>query len=136
MAEHHLSVLSRAPAGAVKQFVEDLIPQLEPISVLENRTGLVMLPATDSAQETPFYLGEVLAAEARVLACGAEGYGACLGRDLEQALALALLDAALTAGTATAQIAAFLAECAQQLVDEDAALARAVGTTRVELETF
>ncbi|MBC8078179.1 MAG: phosphonate C-P lyase system protein PhnG, partial [Chloroflexales bacterium] len=84
-----LSILSRAPADIVKQFADDLLPALGPIEVLHNRTGLVLLPMADTVTGTPFYLGEVLLAEAYVQLAEGSGYGACLGRDLEQALALA-----------------------------------------------
>jgi alpha-D-ribose 1-methylphosphonate 5-triphosphate synthase subunit PhnG len=131
-----LSTLARADVGAVKAFVEDLIPSLEPISVLVNRTGLAMLPMEETAHGETFYLGEVLLAEAHVRAAGAEGYAACLGRDLEQALAIALLDAAYAAGRDRERIVAFVAAQAAALDAADAALGRQVEQTRVELETF
>src|SRR5579859_4173059 len=98
---HYLSVLSRAAAPAVKQFADMLIPQLGAIEVVRNRTGLVMTPMVDTAEGSSFYLGEVLVAEALVRIGPIEGYGACLGRDLEQAVAIALIDAALVAGIAS-----------------------------------
>jgi alpha-D-ribose 1-methylphosphonate 5-triphosphate synthase subunit PhnG len=131
-----LSTLARADAGAVKAFVEDLIPALEPISVLVNRTGLAMLPMEETVSGEAFYLGEVLLSEAHVRAAGAEGYAACLGRDLQQALAIALLDAAYAAGRDREHIAAFVAAQAAALDAADAALGQQVEHTRVELETF
>jgi phosphonate C-P lyase system protein PhnG len=91
----YLSTLSRSPASEVKDFVDLLIPRLGEITVLSNRTGLVMVPMADTAQGTPFYVGEALIAEAHVRIGQHEGYAACLGRDLEQALAIALIDAAI-----------------------------------------
>lgn len=131
-----LSTLSRADAGAVKSFAEDLLPDLEPVEVLRNRTGLAMLPLRESAQGATFYVGEVLLAEAHVRAAGAEGYAACLGRDLEQALALALIDAAHRAGVAGPAILTFARAQAAAIEAEDAALLREVERTRVDLETF
>ncbi len=61
-----LTVLSHAPAAQVKALAESVIPQLGDILVLQNRTGLVMLPAVDSAEGTTFQLGEILTAEAHV----------------------------------------------------------------------
>ena len=55
-----LNVLARADADRLKAFAEPLIAQLDAIEVLENRTGLVMLPMQDTAQGTHFHLGEVL----------------------------------------------------------------------------
>ncbi|MFV9506070.1 MAG: phosphonate C-P lyase system protein PhnG [Oscillochloridaceae bacterium umkhey_bin13] len=131
-----LSTLARADIEAVKALAEELLPKLEPVEVVQNRTGLAMLPLRESAQGTSFYLGEVLLAEARVRAAGSEGYAACLGRDLEQALALALIDAAHRAGIAGPQIVAFAQAQAIAIEAAEAELARAVGETRVDLETF
>lgn len=132
----YLAVLAQAPAEQVKQFADELIPQLGPIQVLQNRTGLAMLPMQDSAQGSTFYLGEVLIAEAHVRLAQHEGYGACLGRDLEQALAIALLDAALTAGIQGRTIEGFIAACAAELAAADQELRRAAAATGVDLETF
>lgn len=132
----YLSILSRAPAQAVKDLAEALIPELGPIEVLRNRTGLVMLPMNDAVTGTTFYLGEVLVAEAHVRAAGAEGYAACLGRDLHQALAIALLDAAYAGGRATERIGAFVQAQAAALAEDDARLLHEVAATRVDLETF
>lgn len=132
----YLSILARAPADAVKQFAEALLPKLGPVTVLHNRTGLAMLPMTEPVQGEAFYLGEVLLAEAYVQLTQVEGYAACLGRDLEQALAIALLDAAFSAGIAREPITAFVRAQAQALDDAERALLQQVETTRVELETF
>ncbi|MBX0329386.1 phosphonate C-P lyase system protein PhnG [Oscillochloris sp. ZM17-4] len=131
-----LSTLARADSGAVKAFVEDLIPALEPITVRENRTGLAMLPMEETVRDEAFYLGEVLIAEARVRAGGAEGYAACMGRDLELALAIALLDAANAGGVELGRVEAFVEAQAAALAAEDEALGQQVERTRVELETF
>ena len=131
-----LGVLTRAPADRVKGFVEELLPELEAVEVLQNRTGLVMLPMTESVQGATFYLGEVLVAEARVRVGHADGYAACLGRDLQQALAIAILDAALAAGTQRDRITTFVAELAADLSAADDRLLRQVEATRVEMETF
>lgn len=132
-----LTILTHAPAGAVKLFADEIIEHLDDITVIQNRTGLVMLPYTDSAQGTRFHLGEVLVAEAHVrLENGIEGYAACVGRDLLQALAIAILDAAMMSEIQSAAIEAFLVQqqAAQQQADE--LLLRQVEATRVEMETF
>jgi alpha-D-ribose 1-methylphosphonate 5-triphosphate synthase subunit PhnG len=133
----YLTVLTHAPADAVKQTAEALLDSLDDITVLVNRTGLVMLPYTDTVKGSRFHLGEVLVSESRVrIGAGTEGYAACLGRDLEQSLAIALIDAALQAGIATEALTAFIAEEAEAQRAADEALLREVETTRVELETF
>lgn len=133
-----LSVLSQAPASEVKQFADSLIPELDKIEVLHNRTGLAMLPMREPVQGATFYLGEVLLAEAHVRLTGKdiEGYAACLGRDVEHALAIALIDAANTAGLAQGMIADFVVAQAAKLKAADGHLLRQVEATRVEMETF
>ena len=133
-----LSVLSQAPTSEVKQFADSLIPELGQIEVLQNRTGLAMLPMQDPVQGTTFYLGEVLLAEAHVSLVDhrVEGYAACLGRDVEHALAIALVDAANAAELAQEAIADFVTAQAARLEATDAHLLRQVEATRVEMETF
>ncbi|NDJ62219.1 MAG: phosphonate C-P lyase system protein PhnG [Chloroflexi bacterium] len=133
----YLTILTHAPADPVKLLADELIPALGEIAVLVNRTGLVMLPYTDTAQGTIFHLGEVLVSEAHVRIGGeVEGYALCMGRDLEQSLAIALLDAAITAGIKTDRIMAFVAEQAQLQTEADRELLQKVESTRVEMETF
>ena len=105
----YLTLLTHAPANAVKAAAEAVIPLLGDIRVLVNRTGLVMLPYTDTATGTRFHLGEVLVSESRVVAADVEGYAVCMGRDLEQSLAIALIDAALQANIAHDTLQPFLA---------------------------
>lgn len=135
-----LSVLTRAPAGMVKALAEDLIPHLGDIRVLQNRTGLVMIPATDSVTGVIFHLGEALVAEAHIRASTpagtTEGYAVCLGRDLEQAMGIAVIDAALRAGIDAERIRAFIDQQAQVQQAEDEALLRRVAMTEVHMETF
>ncbi|MBA3871739.1 MAG: phosphonate C-P lyase system protein PhnG [Anaerolineae bacterium] len=133
----YLTILTHAPAEAVKSFAEDVLPHLDDIQVLINRTGLVMLPYTDTSTGTRFHLGETLVSEAHVrIANNVEGYAVCVGRDLQQALAVALLDAALSANIMTESITAFVAqqETDQHLADEQ--LLKRVEATRIEMETF
>ena len=133
----YLAILTHAPAREVKERAEAVLSRLGDIDVLQNRTGLVMLPYTDSAQGTVFHRGEVLVAEAHIrLADGTEGYGMVLGRDLEFAMGVAVLDAALSAGVLSEDLTAWLVEQAERQAVEDAALLRKVAATRVEMETF
>lgn len=136
----YLTVLAQAGAEEVKLFTEALLPNLAPVEVIQNRTGLAMLPATDSAQGGVFHLGETLLAEAHVRVGRQEGYAACLGRDLVQALALAILDAVLQDVEANQaikpQILSFVDQLAERQQGADQALLRKVETTRVELEVF
>lgn len=135
---HSLSILSRAPASDVKALADLLLPALGPVEVLQNRTGIVMLPATDSVQGTRFHVGEVLIAEAhvRLTQHAIEGYGACIGRDVQHALAIALLDAALHANQQVEPIQHFVHTQQAALTQADAVLMRQVAATRVAMETF
>jgi len=132
-----LTILTHAPTAPVKALAESVIPHLGEITVMQNRTGLVMVPYTDGTTGTTFHLGEALIAEAHIrIEDGTEGYAACLGRDLEQAVAIALLDAALAASIMAEPIRAFVTEqqTAQAAADTD--LLRTVEATRVAMETF
>jgi len=131
-----LGVLARAEPAALKAYAEGLLPKLGEIEVLSNRTGLAMLPMRDTAQGTAFHLGEVLMSEAHIRIGAHEGYGMRRGRDLEAAMAMAVIDLALDAGQAPEDCAAFIAEQVRaQRVEDDAILCR-VEATRINMETF
>lgn len=132
----YLSILTQAPAERVKAFTEELLDRMGEIEVLSNRTGLVMAPYKDTVQGTTFHLGEALISEARVKLGEAEGYGACMGRDLEQALAVAILDAAMQSNRHAEEIDAFVNEEAAKLAQAEEELLKQVEATRVEMETF
>jgi|GEM_PF-437853 len=131
-----LSVLCQARPAPVKALAEHLIPDLEPITVLKSHTGLVMLPYIDTVQETPFHLGEIMGCEVHLAIEGGEGYAVCMGRDLEFATALALIDAALSTSHEQASIYTLADQEAAYQAEQDAQILRAVATTRVEMETF
>lgn len=131
-----LGVLARSDTARLKNFAEPLIADLPDITVVENRTGLVMLPMRDTAKGAHFHLGEVLMSEARITAGGQDGYGMRRGRDLEAAMAMALVDLAVASGVAHEAVSEFVADEAerQQRADHDT-LCR-VEATRVNMETF
>jgi alpha-D-ribose 1-methylphosphonate 5-triphosphate synthase subunit PhnG len=132
-----LSILSLSPAESIKALAEDLLDELGALQVLNNRTGLVVLPATDSAQGAQFHLGEVLVSEALIqLADGTQAYAMCLGRDLVQALALAVCDATLALYPQHDGVLSFLQQESQRQAQAQAHLLRQVQSTRVEMETF
>lgn len=131
-----LEVLSRCDAARLKAFADPLVAALGDIEVVENRSGLVMLPMRDTAQGTHFHLGEVLVSEARIAVSGAEGYGMRRGRDLEAAMAMAVVDVCLASGQAVAACLAFLETEQQRLEAADRETLRRVEATRVDMETF
>lgn len=125
----YLGILSYAPPEAVMAFVADILPAVGPVDVLHTHTGLLTLSASElvagsyEAAEEPTVLGEVLVTEASVqLHDGAVGYSACLGRDVLQAVAVAILDAVLMSdlpSTLKTQIFDFVDEQAALLAQED-----------------
>ncbi len=106
------------------------------ITVIENRTGLVMLPMRDTAKGTHFHLGEALMSEARIAAGGYEGYGMRRGRDLEAAMAMAVVDLAVALGHAPEDCAGFLDREAHAQAQADHDTLCRVEATRVDMETF
>lgn len=135
------TTLSQSPPDAVARLAESLLPDLGDVRVVFNHTGIAMLPYRDSVKGEIFHLGEVLIAEARVQ-CALpgghllEGYGACLGRDTQHALAMALLDVAWRAGIGTQVIHDFVNQHAAAIRQSDDVLRAKVELTRVAMETF
>ncbi|MFM2388660.1 MAG: phosphonate lyase system protein PhnG [Pseudomonadota bacterium] len=130
-----LDTLARADADRLAALAEELLPGLGPVEVVQSRTGLVMLPLRDTVQGTDFHLGEVLVAEAHIRAAGTEGYGMVIGRDLNRAMAMAVVDAAASVSQ-TPEIRAFLHREAAEQAATDTARLREVEATRVDMETF
>ena len=131
-----LSILARADDARLKALADGLIAPLGEIEVVQNRTGLVMLPMRDTVKGGAFHLGEVLVAEAHIRSAGTEGYGMRRGRDLEAAMAMALIDLAMRRGIARAQIDEFLTEEATAQTLADQTTLRCIEATRVQMETF
>ncbi|MHC2543227.1 alpha-D-ribose 1-methylphosphonate 5-triphosphate synthase subunit PhnG [Ensifer sp. SEMIA 135] len=133
-----LAILAASRPDIIKACAEAVLEGLGDVTVISNRTGLAMLPFTDTVQNTAFHVGEVLIAEAhiRVVGHGVEGYGAVVGRDLEQAMAMAVIDAAVAGGHRTGQILEFLnaERCHQEETDRQRL--KKVEATRVQMETF
>lgn len=63
----------------------------------EPALGLTMVKMRESAQQSLFYLGEVLISEARVECKGVIGIGIIQGNELQKAYDLAVIDAAVSA---------------------------------------
>lgn len=136
--EHRLvlETLARGNDADIKQFAEQLLDSIDDVDVIANRTGLVMLPMRDTVEGTAFHLGEVLVSEAHIKALGHEGYGMKTGRDLEAAMAIAVIDAAWQAKHQLSSINDFVAAQAATIADNDNEIMRAVEATRVNMETF
>ncbi|OEO32405.1 phosphonate C-P lyase system protein PhnG [Devosia insulae DS-56] len=132
-----LNVLARAEPAGLKALAEQLLERLGDIEVLGNRTGLVMVPMRDTVENVDFHLGEVLVSEAHITdAVGAIGYGMITGRDLERAMAMAVVDLALATDIGAAEIETLLTTERRRLAAIDEDRMRRVEATRVEMETF
>ncbi len=136
--EDVLGTLARMEAARIKPLAEAVLPQLGAVEVIHSRTGLVMCPMRDTVQGTDFHLGEVLVAEAHVTLKdhGVEGYGMVTGRDLEQAMAMALIDGALAASINVDTLTAAIRTEQARQAEEDRETLRRIEATRVDMETF
>lgn len=132
-----LNILAQARPDRLKQLAEALLDDMDEITVITNRTGLVMLPMRDTVENVDFHLGEVLVSEAHIAGAGGHvGYGMVTGRDLERAMAMAVIDLRLAEQGGDPTISRFLAEEGEFLAAEDDRRMRQVEATRVEMETF
>lgn len=132
-----LTTLARARPDRLKATAEAVLGAMGEIEVIANRTGLVMVPMRDSVEQVDFHLGEVLVSEAHIKGgSGQIGYGMVNGRDLERAMAMAVIDLHLAVTGANEDVARFLAEEREYAQAEDDMRMRQVEATRVEMETF
>lgn len=132
-----LGILGRARKEKLKALAESVLAHMGEITVIVNRTGLVMVPLRDPVANVDFHLGEVLVSEAHITdEAGHVGYGMITGCDLEGAMAMAVVDLRLVAKGSDETITALInSERAHQLAEDEARL-RQVEATRVEMETF
>ncbi len=132
-----LDILARARPDRLKQHADALLGDLGEITVIANRTGLVMVPMRDTVQNVDFHLGEVLVSQAHIAGpAGHIGYGMVTGRDLECAMAMAVIDLSVAARGRDVATASFLAEEKAHQTQVDIERMRKVEATRVEMETF
>ncbi|MBN8950606.1 MAG: phosphonate C-P lyase system protein PhnG [Rhizobium sp. 60-20] len=133
-----LEILAASRPANIKASAERVLDTLGEVDVVANRTGLAMLPLIDTVKNTAFHLGEVLVSEAhiRVPDRAVEGYGAVVGRDLEHAMAMAVIDAAIAANHQADIILELLEAERLHQQAEDRLLLQKVEATRVQMETF
>jgi len=132
-----LDILARARPARLKQHAETLLTTMGEINVIANRTGLVMVPMRDTVKNVDFHLGEVLVSEAHITdAAGHVGYGMVTGRDLERAMAMAVIDLSVAARGQDDATTSFLEQERVHLAAADDERMRQVEATRVEMETF
>jgi len=89
-----LDVLAAAPAKALAERWAAFGDQPQHQRIRGPETGLVMIRGRAGGGGAPFNLGEATVSRASVrIVTGEVGHGYCLGRDLEKAEAIAVIDA-------------------------------------------
>lgn len=131
-----LDVLASAPSKALAERWEAFGDKPGHQRIRGPETGLVMVRGRAGGGGAPFNLGEATVSRASVrIVTGEVGHGYCLGRDLDKAEAIAVIDALRQrdAAKVDAEIIAPL----EQLIDTaDAVLADETAATRVDFFTM
>lgn len=90
-------ILVHCEKAFLKQWAEYFKQENEFHVIEEPKNALTMIRMRESAQNSLFYLGEVLVSETRVECKGIIGIGIIQGNELEKSYDLAILDAAFNA---------------------------------------
>ena len=101
------------------------------------RQGLVMLRMRESVAESQFNAGEILVTEVKLELDGEFGFGMIIGNNHRQALAVAVVDAAIRkGGPISFQLEQEIAELSRQLEQSRRKVYDLVATSKVEFDTF
>lgn len=133
--EQRLEAMAAADATSIVSLADRVLEDFE-VEVTRGPTvGLLMVRVEEPAERLPFNFAEVTVAEAEVSAGEHRGYAMVMGKSMEQALAAAILDAAMAAEhPLTATIETFL-DAATEFADERWAERWSdVAATRVQFE--
>ena len=95
-------ILAKADRGLVAALAGDIQRAYPPVVVKGPGKTLAMIKMRDPVKESLFYLGEAIVSEAMVEIGGVRGAAVLLGDDLEKALAMAVIDAAVNKGVFSA----------------------------------
>jgi alpha-D-ribose 1-methylphosphonate 5-triphosphate synthase subunit PhnG len=134
---YYLSILSQVGEKDLCSFVDhQVLPTIPDPLVESSRSGLIMVPTRDTVQNVTFFLGEALVSEVRVRIFDQMGYGICLGRALEKATAIAILDSLIQGGKLSRLVQAFVDLHGHQIDMNRETQRREVESTRVEMETY
>jgi alpha-D-ribose 1-methylphosphonate 5-triphosphate synthase subunit PhnG len=133
-----LALLARATPAELAAPLAEHWPELGVRELKPTEAGLVMLRGRAGGDGALFNLGEATVARSVVeLETGERGYGHVLGRDLEQALRVAILDALGQRADDQAVVEAHvLAPIAARLAAARAKTARETAATRVDFFTL
>lgn len=127
-----LSVADRDELAATAELVLAVAPSTTVVT--GPRTATMLVELTESVQDQPFHVGEVVVSEAEVTVDGRAGHGLVLGHDVERALAAAVCDAAVEAGVLVSDVEALVTQTEERVRRAHAARARRVAGTRVTMD--
>ncbi len=131
-----LDVLAAAPSKALAERWEAFGDKPGHQRIRGPETGLVMVRGRAGGGGAPFNLGEATVSRASVrIVTGEVGHGYCLGRDLDKAEAIAVIDA-LRQRDAAKVDAEIIAPLEQLIEGADAVLADETAATRVDFFTM
>jgi alpha-D-ribose 1-methylphosphonate 5-triphosphate synthase subunit PhnG len=131
-----LDVLASAPSKALAERWEAFGDKPGHQRIRGPETGLVMVRGRAGGGGAPFNLGEATVSRASVrIVTGEVGHGYCLGRDLDKAEAIAVIDA-LRQRDAAKVDAEIIAPLEQLIEGADAVLADETAATRVDFFTM
>ena len=88
-------ILCECKLEPLTSFVEGLESFYQPLVSRTPSLCTVMIPAEDSVEGQPFYLGEALVTECEVVLNEQAGFGICLGDEPVRCYCIAFLDAAM-----------------------------------------
>ena len=91
-------ILSKADRGIVASLSADIQQSHQPVIIKEPGKTLTMIKLREPVKQSLFYLGEVIVSEAAVEIGGVKGFAVVMGDDLEKALDMAIIDAAVNCG--------------------------------------
>lgn len=131
------SVLARADDRTIERLARGVMETNQGITVIKApQTGLVMMRAQESVENTVFNLGELLVTECTVTRGEGEiGWGLCRGENPDRAFHLAVLDLAWEhVPEQRRELEAALTAIAAHAGQEDAVLSAIVDRTRVRFE--
>ncbi|MFC4232515.1 phosphonate C-P lyase system protein PhnG [Parasediminibacterium paludis] len=86
-------VLCECNLEPLRELVASIEPKNTIIIIKEPTVCMTMIPAEDSVEAQPFYLGEALTTACEVTVDGSMGYGICLGDEPVRAYCIAVIDA-------------------------------------------
>ncbi len=135
---NHYHILANSPEEQVCNLASTVLKSYaeSQVKLLSGpRQGLVMLRMRETVANSQFNAGEVLVTEVKLELEEQFGFGMVIGDSPRQALAIALIDAALGKGGPVADwLQHELAELDRQLTKSHQHLQALVDTTRVEFE--